>query len=243
MDAANLSNRRITLLSALALLMPAAAYAQQFSATPASLTLSGSTAGSIAVASTTTPIEIPFSATATYTAGDPQWLCLNGVATTISGLTTPTRFTVSVGNCPGEVLSGGFTGTHTASITLHSTVAGVTDLVIPVSYTVGSGGGGGTGAVTANPASITQTISYGSTATTTVTLNTSSTTPIGFTLGSPPVSWVTWFQSSGNGGLVSSASPATITVTLNGAGQAEAALTHDPYGQCRDWNAEYSGHP
>lgn len=224
MDAANLSLKRIALPFAFALLIPAAAYAQQFSASTTSLILSGSTAGNITVTSTTTPTtEIPFQASATYTAGDPAWLCLNNMPTTVTGLTTPATVTVSVGNC--GVNLGLFTGTHTASITLHSTLAGVTDVSINVSYTVGSGGGGGTGAVTASPASINQTVSYGSLITVTFNLTTSSTTPISFTLGSPSVNWASWSQLSGNSGSVSFASPATIGVTLNGAGQLQAALT------------------
>lgn len=227
MDAANLSIKKIALSLAFALLIPAAAFAQpSFSPSLTSIVLSGQTPANETVSSTTST-AITFSATLGYAAGDPTWLCLsaNGLATSqssLAGLTTPASFTLSVGNCGQDLIN--FTGTHTANITLIATdSSGATSVTIPVSYTVGSGGTTGT-SIAVSPTSITQTINYGTQAVVDVTLTSSSVNPLTFTLGTPPFSWVTWVQISGNGGLVSAAQNAVIQVTFNGAGQLQTAL-------------------
>jgi trimeric autotransporter adhesin len=229
MDAVNLSFKRISLSIALALLMAAAVHAQPaFIPTLTTISLSGSEPLTEMVSSATST-QINFNARASYTSGDPQWLCLNqGQASSSSGLsnlTTPTTFNVSVG-CNGTNL-GIFTGTHTAIITLGPTAtdtSSAASIFIPVTYTVGSGGASGTGPVTASPPSISKTISFGSQVGVQVTLSTLSTSPVGFTVGGIP-GWMALYQSSGISGFVSSAQSATLQITLNGSGQNEASLS------------------
>ena len=224
MDAANFSIKKIAFSLAFALLIPAAAFAQtpQFSPTQTAINLVGQAADNETVNSTTTPIN--FTASIAYSQGDVQWLCIENAAnfasispTSVTGLTTPATLTLSVGDCGASL--GEFTGTHNATLTLTATdSSGATTVAIPVSYTVGSGGGGGSGSVVANPSSVVQTVAYGGEGTTAVTLTTSSSTPISFTLAGPPVTWATWYQYSGNPGFVSASQPAVLYVTLNGAG-------------------------
>jgi hypothetical protein len=191
MDAAN--PKRLALSVAFALLTPAAAYAQAaFQPFPSSINLVGQPiteeVGSF------TQIN-SFSATVNYTIGDPQWLCLTTASTSsetvLTGLATPAAFIVSVGGCPGQTVGSNFTGMHTAGIVLQATDgSGASNVSIPVTYTAGSGSGKGT--VTASLSSITQSITFGGQTTVALNLNTSSTTPINYTLATPTVSWVSW---------------------------------------------------
>ena len=219
--------KRLALSVTFALLTPAAAYAQAaFLPLPSSINLIGSPiteqVGSY--------IQInSFSATVNYTSGDPQWLCLTAFATSISsetvltGLATPAAFSVSVGGCPGQTVGSNFTGTHTAGIVLQATDgSGAPNLTLPVTYTAGSGGGNYT--VTASPSSIAPNITFGGQTTVTFDLNTSSPTPINYTLANPTVSWVSWYVVAGDP-FVSSTSAAQIAVFLNGAGQPSGSLT------------------
>ena len=85
----------------------------------------------------------------------------------------PLPYTVTVGNCPGQNLIN-FTGTHTATLTLVPTnSSGVANVIIPISYTVGSGGGVAYGC--GYPSSLNATVAYGNQTTVSFTLTTSST--------------------------------------------------------------------
>jgi uncharacterized protein (TIGR03437 family) len=224
MDAANLLTKRTALLFAFALLTSAVASAQQFTATPPSLTLSGATPGSLQI--TATAAGIPYTATASYANGDPHWLCFNNTPDSVTGQAGGAPLNVTVA-CAPENVGPSFTGTHTASITISGT--GVPSIMVPVSYTVGSGGTGGTtSSITATPSTITSMVGFGgSTGALTVFLATTSASPINFTLAPSPVSWATWStQAGGSAGTVSSGQGALLSVFLSGAGQLQpSALT------------------
>jgi len=229
MDAAYTSLKKIACFLALALLISAAASAQ-----PAfvlnggnnaiSITLVGNQSTPVVVASSLSPTtEIAFTATTTYTtAGDPAWLC---IANTFAGCdstttTTPTTLNVIVGQSSGALSLG----THTATITLAGTggIAGT----IMVQYTANSfQSGGGNGTLSANPTAPTITGVFGAQTTLFFQLLTTSASSVSFSLAQPSVPWASNFICSGvTSGAVSSGVPATCSVNLNGAGQAETTL-------------------
>ena len=81
MDAAYTSLKKTTFFLALATLIPAAAFGQtaQFSLSTSTVAILGQSGGSTAVSSTT-GTNITYSATATYSGGDPSWLCVGNTA-------------------------------------------------------------------------------------------------------------------------------------------------------------------
>jgi len=229
MDAAYTSLKKSVLFLALALLIPAAAFGQ-FSLSANPVTILGASGGSTTV-SGTTGTSIGYSATATYSGGDPSWLCVGATqmpaGTAITGFTTPTALTFFV--CTNS-LTFAQTSQHTATVTLNETDGlGSATIPITINYTVGSGPGNGSGggsALTITPAAPTASTCLGCATSLTFTASTTSTTAISFTLGTPSVSWVTQFsQTGGTLGVISSTSPATFYVFLNGAGQAQGTLS------------------
>jgi hypothetical protein len=185
------------------------------------VTLSASNPTSVTVTSSSAPTQMVF--TANVSALTDNFLCVNGTnastSPTLSGLATPANLSLTVCGNPSVSVT-----THTATITLNASDGfGSFSAVINVTYTVGSGGAGGAGTVTAAPSSIIETVAYGGSTTTLIILTTSSTTPISFTLASPPVSWLSWYQTGGDSGLVSAAQSAAITVVLNGAAYFQTA--------------------
>jgi len=226
MDAAKLSPSRIALLFSFALLIPASAFSQSpaFSPSLTSITLVGRTPQTDTISST--GAAITFNATTTYTPTDPPWLTIDGAATTdtVSGLVTPANIYVLVGQRAALLT----TGTHTANITLHDPTgaSGAADLVIPVSYTTGSNPGNPGGAITSSPSSVIQTVAFGSLITVPIQLQSTSTTPISFTLQQPSVSWASGFTTTGlqTTGMVSAGNPVNVQVILNGSGQPQQVL-------------------
>jgi uncharacterized protein (TIGR03437 family) len=241
MDAAKLASSRIALLFSFALLIPASAFSQTpaFSlaggANTASVTLIGNSPSPVSVASSTSPTEITYKATTVYDPGSNgiKWLCLNpspggtinGTCDNVSGLMTPDTLYIQIGQQAG---SSQLPQTqHTATITLTPTdSSGAAAGTITVSYTPGSNGGNTGGAITSSPSSVIQTVAAGSLITVPIQLQSTSTTPISFTLQSPSVTWATGFTTTAGltTGTVSSSSPANLQVTLSGAGQPQTVL-------------------
>ncbi|MDR3703720.1 MAG: hypothetical protein P4L56_28990 [Candidatus Sulfopaludibacter sp.] len=104
-------------------------------------------------------------------------------------------------------------GSHSARVILTPTSAGATGATITVTYTPGngSGGGGTSGAITAS--SLQTFCPSGCANTQSLTLSTTSTTAIPFSISAP--SWLGIYQASGVSGSVSSSTPAVFTVYIN----------------------------
>jgi uncharacterized protein (TIGR03437 family) len=235
MDAAYTSLKKTAFLFALATLIPAAAFGQQLALSASTVNIAGQFPGTTSVTSTTTPTtEIAYTATVAYIGGDPNWVCVNDSTVSNQTVQLPASFTTpSTLNfvvCPNVGVTFASTLQHTATVTLTPTSpAGATAVAITVNYTVGSSGaGGGTGgALTITPAAPSASLSFvGGVTTLSFTATTSSATNISFTLTQPGVSWAyNFFQTGGTAGIISSASPATFSVTLNGAGQSQTTLS------------------
>jgi len=131
-----------------------------------------------------------------------------------AGDTAPASFTVSLTST--ACLSN---NSCSGSITLTPTSAsgGGTPVAISVTFAaVGSGGGGGTvGAILASPASVTLNTVTGQAVSTTVSLTTSSTTPITFSFSTTPANNAAWLSVSPNSNSVSATSSATLNVYAN----------------------------
>jgi uncharacterized protein (TIGR03437 family) len=242
MDAVKLSSSRIALLLSFALLIPASAFSQTpaFSlaggANTATVTLISTLPSQVTVASSTSPTEITYQATTIYdTTNNPsgvKWLCLNpspgvgGISCdNLSGLKTPDSLNIQVGQQAGSPFLPQML--QTATITLAPTDgSGAAAGTITVYYTPGSNGGNTNGAITSSPSSITQTVAFGSQTTVPITLQSSSATPLAFTLQPPTASWAQNFLTSASltSGTVSAGNPATLYVTLNGSGQNPVVL-------------------
>ena len=176
------------------------------------------TCGSVALTSQTFQVPctissstgtIAYSTSIAVTPGDPNgWI---GVSPSSGSVTTSgATLVVQLQNTAGLT-----SGTHTATIAVNATSpAGATGGTISVTYTPGAGGGtGGGGLITA---SALQTFCPTSACSNsqTLTLSTTSATPVTFTI-SPP-SWISLFQTSGSfNNTLSSSSPATFTVSVN----------------------------
>jgi len=239
MDAAYASHKKIALLLflAIALLIPAAAYGQpQLMLSSTAVTIAGQQPGFETVTSSASPTtQIAFSLAAAYASGDPSWVCVsndsvpNSAAVTLPNTGTaagnfPTPVNLAFNVCPTEPFSFFGTPGHVYSATITAAPAagdtsGATPVTFTVSYTVGSSGaGGGGGTLTINPATPGASTCFGCTTSFTFTATPASTSLITFSLSTPSVPWVTQFQqSNGTTNQFSSSSPATFTVSLNGA--------------------------
>ncbi len=153
-----------------------------------------------------TGANITYTSSISVTAGDPSnWVSVSPASGTITGTQQP--LVVSLANTAGLSST-----THTAVINLTATApAGASGGTISVTYTPGAGGGGSGSTVSASVTSLAFCPS-GCNTTQTVTLTTSSTSAIPFTVGTLP-SWLGVYQSGGTSGIVSS-SPATLTVYI-----------------------------
>jgi len=236
MDAAYTSLKKTAFLLALATLIPAAAFGQQFALSTSTVNIAGQLPGTTTVTSTTDPTtEITYTATVAYIGGDPNWVCVNDQTVSNQTVSLPNSFTTpSILNfvvCPSVGVTFASTQQHTATVTLTATnPSGVTAVSITVNYTVGSSGAGGNtggGALTISPTAPSTSLSFvGGVTTIAFTATTSSATPISFTLTPPSVSWATnFFQTGGTLGIISSNSPASFSVTVNGTGQVEGTLS------------------
>jgi trimeric autotransporter adhesin len=233
MDAAYTTLKKTAFFLALALLIPAAASAQPAFVlnggnNATSITLVGNSAAPVSVASSMDPTtEITFNAATTYTtAGDLPWLCIANtfVGCDSTAASTPTTLNVIVGQNAGALSIG----THTATITLTGAgaSAGINGTIY-VTYTTNSfQTGGGTGTLTASPSAPSISAAYGAATTLSFELSTTSASAVSFNLTQPSVTWASNFVCSGLvSGSVSSSAPATCSVNLNGAGQAQTTLS------------------
>ena len=215
MDATRLSSKKLALFLTLALLLSAAPWAQaQSLVAPGSISVSslgGSTANQLSVTSSDGS-TITFDVTVTYASGTPQWLSVNGFCTGLTGQKTPVTLTLAQG-CGG---SGA--GIRPATITLTPTApAGATGTT--VTATLGSAQG--TITATGNPGgngSLTLSAAAGASTSGTVTLSTTNSSPIGFSVTTSGATWMTVSQTGGTTGQVFAGSNATLTVTANAAG-------------------------
>jgi uncharacterized protein (TIGR03437 family) len=136
MDAATTFLKRIAFVFTAALLVVASASAQTLSASPNPVNLSGSLQF-VTVTVSATGGTIPFSIS---TSG--AYFYLLGFPTAGSASdSTPDTFQVGVANTAGCSVSAPCTG---GKITLHPTSTSASDVVIPVTFTPGTGGGGAT---------------------------------------------------------------------------------------------------
>lgn len=151
--------------------------------------------------------DIPYTGRITYLDAVTNWLSvnpLNGTATSGGALMSFTAGGASLDANPGS---------HSARVILTPTSAGATGATITVTYTPGngSGGGGTSGAITAS--SLQTFCPSGCANTQSLTLSTTSTTAIPFSISAP--SWLGIYQASGVSGSVSSSTPAVFTVYIN----------------------------
>ncbi len=206
------------LVLAVALLLPALGNATtSFVLDTNSVALVGSEGGRVNVSSSDGS-TIQFQAVVT---SSQPWLSVNGQSaaiTTVGGLSTPTPVTFQAALSPA---------TPTATVTLQATSpAGVQSVTINVTYSAGGGctvncGGGVT--INANPSVASADNSTNPTATVQVTLSTSSTTSVPFTIASAsPATWLT--VTTGSSAVVSGTN-ATLTLSFNSAGMAAGSYS------------------
>ncbi|MGA2116146.1 MAG: IPT/TIG domain-containing protein [Bryobacteraceae bacterium] len=168
-------------------------------------------------------VHIAFSATSISYNGDPAWLQV-GNDQSCTGL-TPTSYTTpsSVGLSAECYAKGLSTGSHTAVVHLTDSSNPSDTATITVTIVVGSGSGG-SGTLSAYSSScgnacVSASAQVGASTSATVTLSTSSVASISYSTSPTPASWLTV---SNYAGSVSSASPATLYLSFNGAGYSTA---------------------
>jgi uncharacterized protein (TIGR03437 family) len=215
MDATQLSSRKLAIFLTSALLLAAAPWAQaQSLVTTASISVSSLVGQGTQLSVTSSDGSvITFSAVVSYPSGGPSWLSIDNSCGTVTGLTTPASLTLAHG------CGGSNAGIQPATITLTPTSpAGATGAT--VTATLGSALGtivatgipGGNGALNLNAVP-------GGSATGAVTLSTSSSSAIGFTITPPAgVTWLSVSQTGGTAGQVFAGNSATLTVFANAAG-------------------------
>lgn len=211
---------KIALLLLTAVLLVAAprqAFAQSFSLSSSSVSLTGGNAGGITVnSSTSTPIT--YTAVVTYPAGTTYWLSVNNsnpIANSGSAgqFTTQNNLTFSLGQSP----PCNNCNSVSATVTLNaSSPAGVSSVQIPITWTTSGGGGGGsTGVIYASSGSVYADTSGGATPQQQVQLSTTSTSAISFNLTSAnPASWL---SVSAPSTTVASNAPVTLYFNFNAA--------------------------
>jgi uncharacterized protein (TIGR03437 family) len=198
------------LTAALLLAAPRPVLAQSLQASTASVSLS-SNVGSLSVTASDGSAQ-QFTATVTYASGDPQWLDVTGngspaVSTTSLTSTTPVTLTFQqIFNPP----SGAATLTLTPS-----NGSGAIQIAVSASGS-GNPGGGNNGSTSfyASTSVVSADTSGGSSATQTITLQTNSTSGIGFSVSSP----VNWLSVTPSSGTVYSSSPVNLTFLFNSSG-------------------------
>jgi uncharacterized protein (TIGR03437 family) len=195
----------LILTAVLLLAAPRIALAQTLSVSSATVSLTGTEGASVTVSSSdnTTPIAY----TASVSGG--SWLSISGSGYP-SG-TTPSQINFQFSICPG-------CSSATATVTLKSTSPASTATITVnwVPQGSGGGGGGGTGGTTITPSttSVTWNNSAGSTSSTTISLTSSSTTGISYSLYTS----VNWLTVTPTTGTVYATSPASLALQFNSSG-------------------------
>ena len=200
MDAAHKLIKNIALFLALALLVAVPGRSQsQLSATPSPVGLSAS--------AEFVQVTVGGSGTFSITNQVGTFFNVNPASTT-----APT--TVQVGLASTLCSNGGTTACN-GSFTLHPTSAtgGGTDVVVPVTFTPGGGGGSQNGVISATPSSVTLNTFTGSATSAAVSLTTTSATPIGFSISFVPTN--SWLSVSANASQVSASQSVTLNVFAN----------------------------
>ena len=209
----------LLLTAALLVAAPWQALAQPaFSLSSNSVSLSGATGGAITVSSTGSPIT--YTAVVTYPAGTTAWLSVNNsnpIANSGSAgsFTTQNSLAFSLGQSPPCNNCTSVTATVTLTA---SSPTGVSSVQIPVSWAQGGGGGGGggggsTGAIFASSGTVYADTSSGTTSQQQITLNTTSTSGVSFSLASTnPAGWLSVSPGSGT---VYAGSPFTLYFNFN----------------------------
>jgi uncharacterized protein (TIGR03437 family) len=165
-----------------------------------------------AITSSVATTPITFTASVAFASGDPDWLALDGSCVlSLPGLITPHNLVLSIGCNAGLLTLPNVT--HTATITVTATSGGTGSGQFIVTYT--TNGSGGSGTITPSVNSLVFNALPFNSQSQTFTLNTTSGTPVSFTLSQALPTWLTVTPASGS---VASGSPQIIQATANASG-------------------------
>jgi uncharacterized protein (TIGR03437 family) len=215
MDATQLISRRLAIFVTFALLVVAApwqAQAQPSLVVPSSVVVPSIGSSTSVTVSASDGSAINFTATVTYPGGTSPWLSLNNTCSGTFTGKTPASITLAEG-CQSNHLNY-----QPATITY--TATGVSNSGATTTATLGQAGG----TVTATTSSggnnqLTLSAAPGGSTSGTITLSTTSPSPVGFTYNLlNPGSWMTVQQTGGVTGQVSAGTSAVLTVAANAGG-------------------------
>ncbi len=187
-------------------------------ASPSTLTFSafsgeGSQQQNVSLSTSTSSVIIT-----NFQSDQPLWL--SAAITSGSSTVTPATPATMTVTANAASLSN---GTYTGHITITPSVGTATTITVQI--TVGSGGGGISGTVIANPSALSFSAAAGQIATSqNITLTTNSSSPVS-TTGSFDVSWLSGNVISGNLSSISSLSPVVLTITASAAALSNGTYT------------------